>query len=347
MREIWVFSRTFVQGSTTSSKVISVVLVSGFLLYTLFPSAALTFALIPDRTLPSVWNLVTAGYFEMSPFSVAFDTAALMLLGRRVEPIWGASEFVKFIMVVNVFVGCSTFSIMYILYVLTRDNFYLYAKFGGFHGVIAGLLVAVKQLTPEEELIPFGPESLRLRSKHFLGLYVLGTLLWCIVSGGQHHHIGLYLFVLFGVYIGWMYLRYFQVTPSGVGDPSAEFAFETLFPEPMQPVMMRLGAAMYTVFCKPVAPTHSVAAVPITPAQVSGGPITSPGQSNSQNVEDDTKRRARSERGARLLEARLSGAPGPAVMPVPSKLPEAPQGAMKRTNSVGGFGVAGDAAAMV
>lgn len=40
-----------------------------------------------------------------------------------------------------------------------------------------------------------------------------------------------------------------------------------------------------------VAPTHSVAAVPITPAQVSGGPITSPGQSNSQNVEDDTKRR--------------------------------------------------------
>lgn len=30
-------------------QVISVVLVSGFLLYTLFPSAALTFALIPDR----------------------------------------------------------------------------------------------------------------------------------------------------------------------------------------------------------------------------------------------------------------------------------------------------------
>lgn len=27
---------------------------------------------------------------------------------------------------------------------------------------------------------------------------MLGTLLWCIVSGGQHHHIGLYLFVLFG-----------------------------------------------------------------------------------------------------------------------------------------------------
>ena len=38
---------------------------------------------------------------------------------------------------------------MYTLYVITRDNFYLYAKFGGFHGVIAGLLVAVKQVGQE------------------------------------------------------------------------------------------------------------------------------------------------------------------------------------------------------
>ena len=42
---------------------------------------------------------MTAGYFELSLVSVAFDTVALMLLGRKVEPIWGAAEFIKFIMV--------------------------------------------------------------------------------------------------------------------------------------------------------------------------------------------------------------------------------------------------------
>lgn len=43
--------------------------------------------------------MLTAGYFELSLVSVAFDTVALMLLGRKVEPIWGAAEFIKFVMV--------------------------------------------------------------------------------------------------------------------------------------------------------------------------------------------------------------------------------------------------------
>jgi hypothetical protein len=43
--------------------------------------------------------LVTAGYFELSLVSVAFDTVALMLLGRKVEPIWGPAELIKFVMV--------------------------------------------------------------------------------------------------------------------------------------------------------------------------------------------------------------------------------------------------------
>ena len=40
-----------------------------------------------------------------------------------------------------------------------------YAEFGGFHGVIAALLVAVRQLSPEEPLIDYGPSRLRLRAK--------------------------------------------------------------------------------------------------------------------------------------------------------------------------------------
>uniref|UniRef100_A0A7S0RHA0 Transmembrane protein 115 n=1 Tax=Pyramimonas obovata TaxID=1411642 RepID=A0A7S0RHA0_9CHLO len=324
IHEIWGQTRSFVQGSTFTSKVVSVVLVCGYVLYFLFPSSALTLALIPDRTLPGVWNLVTAGFFEMSLISVCFDTAALMLLGRTVEPIWGAGEFVKYIMVVNVGAGFATFMSMYTLYVITRDNFYLYAKFGGFHGVIAGLLVAVKQLIPEEELGPAAIPYLRLRAKRLLGLYVLGATLLCIVSGGQHHHIGFYFFTLLGCYIGWLYLRFFQVTPAGVGDPSAEFAFHMLFPEPVQPLMQRVSDQFFSVFCAPAVPTHGTAAVPITPAYVSVGPRSPRNGSKS----DANRRKELSDRGERLLQERLGD-----VSATIEKLDQATGTTMKRVGS--------------
>ena len=49
IHEIWGQTRSFVQGSTLTSKVVSVVLVCGYLVYFIFPSSALTLALIPDR----------------------------------------------------------------------------------------------------------------------------------------------------------------------------------------------------------------------------------------------------------------------------------------------------------
>ena len=49
IHEIWGQTRSFVQGSTYTSKVVSVILVTGYIVYFLFPSSALTLALIPDR----------------------------------------------------------------------------------------------------------------------------------------------------------------------------------------------------------------------------------------------------------------------------------------------------------
>jgi hypothetical protein len=43
-------------------------------------------------------------------------------------------------------------------YVLCR-----YTRFSGFHGVIAGLLVAVKQIMPDQEVKMFGTLKLRAR----------------------------------------------------------------------------------------------------------------------------------------------------------------------------------------
>jgi len=325
-------TRSFVDGSTFTSKVISCMLIVGYLLNVIFPPIGDYFALIPDRTLPDVWNVVTAGFFEVQFVIMVADVVALMFLGRTIEPIWGHTEFVKFIAVVNLSVGCTTFFIMYFLYIVTRDTFYLMAKFGGFQGVIAGLLVAVRQLTPEEELIPEAPACLRFRAKYYLWIYLLATLLVCILSGAQHHHIGLYLFVLSGVYMSWLYLRYFQVTAAGVGDPADSFTFEKLFPDCLHPVMGRVAQAFHRIFCTPVQPTHVPAKVPTTPAVLGKGgangeerPDASGQPANGKKAQMDPERRREVlERGSRMLEERMA-ASGIVLSPPKKDEPPSPE----------------------
>ena len=42
------------------------------------------------RTIPRVWNVFTAGYFETNCLVMLFNVAALLYLGKRIEPVWGA-----------------------------------------------------------------------------------------------------------------------------------------------------------------------------------------------------------------------------------------------------------------
>jgi hypothetical protein len=163
---------------------------------------------------------------------------------------------------------------------VTRDQYYLFAKFGGFHGVTAALLVALRQAAPDApvfaSLVPLSdaaaasadaaPACLTLRNRHLSGGYVLLTLLLALSSGALHHHIGLYLFVLFGTYFGWLYLRFFQPVHVAAGaassarggggsdaalrgDPRADFSFASLWPPPLQPAIERLSAPVFACCC--------------------------------------------------------------------------------------------------
>lgn len=82
-----------------------------------------------------------------------------------------------------------------------------------------------------------------LRNKNLTQIYVAVTLIICLANGALHHHIGLYLFVLFGTYWAWAYLRWFKAVGAGSGggaggaaaaqlrgDPREEFSFASLFP---------------------------------------------------------------------------------------------------------------------
>ena len=236
--------RTVVTTSTPTAKVLSTVLVLTYVYAVLFPGgAADALALQPDKVVPRLWSLVTSSFYEWNVLALFIHVTVVFTLGQRVERVWGAREFVRFVLLVNASVGTATFVCMYVLYIASRDQYYLFTTFGGFQGVVAGLLVAWRQVAPEE---PVG--STQLRAKHMLPLYVVFCLALAILSGAEHHHIGLYLFVVFGAYSAWVYLRFFQTVAhsSGTlvgasvasshlrGDPRLEFSFASLWPEPMQ-----------------------------------------------------------------------------------------------------------------
>ena len=219
-------------------------------------------------------------------------------------------EFLRFILLVSLSVGTGTFVVMYFLYVLTRDQFYLFARFGGFHGVVAGLLVALRQMAGDEAPLDWMAASLYvrgLRNKHLAPLYVVGTLLLALLNGARHHHVGLYLFVLFGAYSAWLYLRFWQDVsaasgggcgggassgqPRLRGDPRPEFSFAACFPEPCHPLITRLLAAPCHRCCCAGEPSYAGGA-----AWLDAVHAAERGQG---------RQREQQERGRRLLDQRL------------------------------------------
>jgi len=220
---------------------------------------------------------------------LAVSIFSLLVVGRLLEPFWGSREFFKFIVFVNFFASANTFVLAIFLYIITRRESYLYAPISGFHGVLAGFLVAVKQIMPDQEIAAF----FKLRAKWFPSVFVGLSLLSSFFSSEPIQHVP---FVVFGTYGAWMYLRYLQKKPeSGFkGDLSAEFAFATFFPGPLQ----RFVVPISTIFEKLLCGRRSLDAEDAAGVEL-GKPL--PG---SDAVEASRRR----ERGARALEERLSTA---------------------------------------
>jgi len=89
-----------------------------------------------------------------------------------------------------------------------------------------------------------------------------------------------------GMYVSWLYLRYFQRNPlTGLrGDPSDDFSFPSLFPAAMRPVTDPVANLFDRMLCARSRPSE--VALPVS---------------------DPTKASRRRERGERVLEERLAG----------------------------------------
>ena len=88
------------------------------------------------------------------------------------------------------------------------------ATFGGFSGAAAGLLVGVKQVSPEFSLGSLG--GTRFQARH---LPVAAVGLCLALAAARLLPPWRFRIVLYGTFSGWVYLRYFQQRPvAGGGD---------------------------------------------------------------------------------------------------------------------------------
>jgi len=225
-------------------RVLAVVVTSASLLGWLLPSSLGFLALIPGYTIPPhfyVWNIVTGGYLEISLFLLFLDVVGLLLFGRYLEPIWGKKEFLRFILLVNALSGLGTFFLMMFLFVISGSTSLWFKPRCGFSAVLSSFAVALKQLSPEQEIKFLSATS--LRAKHLPGIFLL-VYSALLVLGFPFETIPL---SLFGLVISWTYLRFYQVKESSVGDKSEDFSFASFFPEVLQPSVSIASNVTYNI----------------------------------------------------------------------------------------------------
>ena len=83
--------------------------------------------MVPNSTVASghIWNLVTFALVEQGLLQAAVSAAVLGMVGRVAEPLWGTGEFVKFLVLVNLFTGICLWVDCYILFQGSGNEAYL------------------------------------------------------------------------------------------------------------------------------------------------------------------------------------------------------------------------------
>ncbi|KAL4434357.1 hypothetical protein ABPG75_000798 [Micractinium tetrahymenae] len=280
--------------------------------------------LVAARATARPWTLLTCCALSDSVFSALAYAVAVLFLARIVEPIYGGRELLKYLSAVIVLTSFLTVAVVTVLYYATvsseksshKDGLshagdILFRPMGGFEAGAAALLVAVKQLIPDNEVALLGG-ALRFRAKHLPGLYVGLMVAGSLLLGGAVRVIP---FTLFGTYLAWAYLRFAQTRNGVRGDLSEEFRLASFFPQPLQPPVDRAAGAVTRL-------TGLGAAAAAAQQHQAGSYYGMGGSALPGSDAGDAARRR--ERGAKALEERLGlkkGAAGATGLPAGAAAP--------------------------
>lgn len=311
-------SSHLVNGFSPLAKGLAALLVLSGAAITFVPNARLVLGLVSARAFTRPHTLLTCAFAGDLLPSLVYAAAAAFLV-RIIEPLHGARELIKYLAATIILTSFATVICVTIGYYASLTHAkaegdhtgdVLFRPLGGFEAGAAALLVALKQLIPDNEVALFGG-ALRFRAKHLPGLYVAGASTVSLVLGGATRVIP---FTLFGSYFAWTYLRFLQTRNGVRGDLSDEFRLASFFPQLLHPPIDRLAAACTRLTGLGNAAGSQQHQAAWRSALVGGAAL--PG---SLDVADDAARRR--ERGARALEERLGLKKASSASPVPTAVP--------------------------
>lgn len=236
----------FVSNSSIGVKVFCLLILVGYLLS--FKETTVDYlAVVPGKLLPPnfhVWSLVTHSFIESRFIFLMADWCVVLLYSKLIEPLWGVQECVQFYLVITSLVAIATSFYYYIVFVFTFNEKAIFdVRINGLGGLLGGFVVAIKQIMPDTVILD--ASFIRLKQDHFPGLLILLSILLYVVGLTSLTYV---IMLIFGMFIGWIYLRFFQRHKNGTcGDSSSTFVFASFFPGQIQPFVAIIANTIFNI----------------------------------------------------------------------------------------------------
>ncbi|KAF9354773.1 hypothetical protein BGX34_010830 [Mortierella sp. NVP85] len=176
---------------------------------------------------------------------VPASNAILLGCGKYLERAWGSREFLKFLAITSIGTMLAVYltCLFQFLFHLNEDALYgTYAY--GLTAVTAGFLVSFKQLVPEHLVTLWGVASVRVKT-----LPLIFAVYMAITSLITRSQIQL-IMAIYGLFISWIYSRFFRVQDGIRGDRSETFSFASFFPEAAQPPVKALSNFVFGILVR-------------------------------------------------------------------------------------------------
>ncbi|XP_047135158.1 transmembrane protein 115 [Hydra vulgaris] len=224
------FISSFLKTTGDASIVIKSSIAAIFFSYilALIPGVYGALSITPSLLLPpnfQLWTLITGILVEASLFNVVFDIPILFYCGKFIEPLWGALELLKYIAITGIGTALLTSLVSLAAYASTQNYDLWSVQFSGGAGVIGGLMVAFKQIIPDQKV------NLKFKEFYVHECPLICVLIYVFLSVVKVFSYTQPIMMSCGIIVGWSYLRFYQPRGRGMrGDMSESFEFASLLP---------------------------------------------------------------------------------------------------------------------
>ncbi|KAF9399929.1 hypothetical protein BGX21_005349 [Mortierella sp. AD011] len=175
----------------------------------------------------------------------AINTIIMLGCGKYLERSWGSRELFKVLSISSIGTMVGIYMTCLVEYAICGNDELLYdTRAYGLTGVVAGFIIGFKQLVPDHLITLWGVISIRVKSLPLLFAIIM------VVEGYISQSQINFLMAIYGLFISWIYSRFFRVQDGIRGDRSETFSFASFFPELIQPVVKAFSNFCFGVLVK-------------------------------------------------------------------------------------------------